>query len=372
MPPGWRGAVHATGALLLRARRGAERARPDHAPGHARRAARGVRGDGRGAGPLGALGQHQGAPRRLDRALRRPRARWSCRPSTSPSTSARCRPRSPPSSTRSTRPSAPGSSTTPTAAARTCPTSRSSRPCSRRRRAARLRRQPRAPRRRRRRACPARCPPTRRRWTRRGVVIAPRPLDDAAIDELAAQMRQPAQRRADLRAQLAANRAGVERMSALAERGGSGPLREAMDAVLDYAERRTRACLEALPDGTREAADVLEAADGDLELRARGHRRGRPARARLHRLGAPARGQPQLPARGHRARRATSPCACSPIPTSRPAPAPTARSRSSRRRARLLNARAPGRRGGRQRRDLLARRRPGPRRLRPRARARGR
>lgn len=100
-----------------------------------------------------------------------------------------------------------------------------------------------------------------------GVVIAPRPLDDAAIDELSQLMRQPPQRRADLRAQLAANRAGVERMSALAERGGSGPLHEAMDAVLDYAERRTRACLEALPDGTREAVDVLEATGGDLELR---------------------------------------------------------------------------------------------------------
>src|SRR4051794_39127230 len=38
-----------------------------------------------------------------------------------------------------------------------------------------------------------------------GVVIAPRVLDEATIDELASQMRQPEQRRADLRAQLAAN-----------------------------------------------------------------------------------------------------------------------------------------------------------------------
>ena len=37
-----------------------------------------------------------------------------------------------------------------------------------------------------------------------GVVIEPRVLDEAAIDELAAQMRRPEQRRADLRAQLAA------------------------------------------------------------------------------------------------------------------------------------------------------------------------
>jgi N-methylhydantoinase B len=100
-----------------------------------------------------------------------------------------------------------------------------------------------------------------------GVVIAPRVLDDAAIDELASQMRQPDQRRADLRAQLAANRTGAQRLIELAGRLGSDALREATAAVLDYAERRTRACLRALPDGPREARDVLEAIGGDLELR---------------------------------------------------------------------------------------------------------
>ena len=100
-----------------------------------------------------------------------------------------------------------------------------------------------------------------------GVVIAPRPLDDAAIDELAARMRQPDQRRADLRAQLAANRIGALRLTELAQRLGRDALREATAAVLDYAERRARACLAALPDGPREARDVLEAFEGDLELR---------------------------------------------------------------------------------------------------------
>ncbi len=100
-----------------------------------------------------------------------------------------------------------------------------------------------------------------------GVVIAPRVLDGGAIDELVAQMRQPDQRRADLRAQLAANRIGARRLRELAERLGPEALREATGAVLDYAERRTRACLAALPDGPREAHDVLEAIDGDLELR---------------------------------------------------------------------------------------------------------
>src|ERR1700761_1470364 len=53
-----------------------------------------------------------------------------------------------------------------------------------------------------------------------GVVIEPRVLDDAAIDELAGQMRRPDQRRADLRAQLAAGRIGALRLRQLAERAG--------------------------------------------------------------------------------------------------------------------------------------------------------
>jgi N-methylhydantoinase B len=99
-----------------------------------------------------------------------------------------------------------------------------------------------------------------------GVVISPRRLDDDAIEELVAQMRQPAQRRADLWAQMAANRAGAKRLVELRERLGADGLREAMAETVDYAERRMRACLEALEDGTREARDVLEGAEGDLEL----------------------------------------------------------------------------------------------------------
>ena len=51
-------------------------ARPDgrdRAPACRRGAARRMRGDGRGADPLGALAQHQGAPRRLDGTVRRDR-----------------------------------------------------------------------------------------------------------------------------------------------------------------------------------------------------------------------------------------------------------------------------------------------------------
>jgi N-methylhydantoinase B len=99
-----------------------------------------------------------------------------------------------------------------------------------------------------------------------GVVIEPRVLDDAAIDELSRRMRRPDQRRADLRAQLAAGRVGALRVGQLAERVGLGALRDAYAEVLAYAERRTRACLQKLEDGERTAEDVLEAREGDLRI----------------------------------------------------------------------------------------------------------
>ena len=110
---------------------------------------------------------------------------------------------------------------------------------------------------------PGSMPADSTRLEEEGVVIPAQPLDDETIRQLAAQMRQPAQRRADLRAQLAANRTGVARLVELHARM---PLAEAMAATIDYAERRTRAALLALSDGERHARDVLEAAEGDLEL----------------------------------------------------------------------------------------------------------
>jgi N-methylhydantoinase B len=99
-----------------------------------------------------------------------------------------------------------------------------------------------------------------------GVVIPPTRLDPETLRELAAQMRNPVQREADLRAQLAAGRAGAERVEALIERFGLDSFRAGLEETLDYAERRTRARIAELPDGVRTATDVLEAPDGDLPL----------------------------------------------------------------------------------------------------------
>jgi N-methylhydantoinase B len=124
-------------------------------------------------------------------------------------------------------------------------------------------------------AMPGSMPADSRTLADEGVVITPQPLSNDLIDALAARMRQPRQRRADLRAQVAANRSGALRMAELARRLGANGLAAATDSVLDYAERRTRACLAALPDGERSGSDVLEAPDGtDLALRLRATVRG--------------------------------------------------------------------------------------------------
>src|SRR3954447_8644057 len=111
---------------------------------------------------------------------------------------------------------------------------------------------------------PGSMPADSRTLDEEGGVIKPQRLDEAAIERLVKQMRQPSQRRADLRAQLAANRTGAIRLGELHDRM---PLKEAMEATIDYAERRTRAAIEELEDGTREAEEVLEAREGDLTLK---------------------------------------------------------------------------------------------------------
>ncbi|HEX2392012.1 MAG TPA: hydantoinase B/oxoprolinase family protein [Solirubrobacterales bacterium] len=91
-----------------------------------------------------------------------------------------------------------------------------------------------------------------------GVVIPPTPATPAELERLAALMRAPRQRLADLRAQQAANRIGEIRLGELAARHGTALLRQGMEEILAYSERRTRAALAALPDGAYSASDVLE------------------------------------------------------------------------------------------------------------------
>jgi N-methylhydantoinase B len=118
---------------------------------------------------------------------------------------------------------------------------------------------------------PGGMPADSRRLEDEGVVIPPTRATDDVLERLAHEMRNPPQRLADLRAQRAANVTGERRLLELIDRNGIERVRDGMAEILDYAERRTRARLAELPDGTYEAEDVLEDdADGtahDVRLR---------------------------------------------------------------------------------------------------------
>src|SRR3981081_1588316 len=60
----------------------------------------------------------------------------------------------------------------------------------------------------------------------------------------------PSDRQSDLRAQRAANRVGVQRFQALAAKYGTETVLQAGEALMDYAERKMRAAIAAMPDGT--------------------------------------------------------------------------------------------------------------------------
>ena len=97
-----------------------------------------------------------------------------------------------------------------------------------------------------------------------GLRIPPVKLHDAGtpvqsvFDLLETNTRTPTERRGDLRAQLAANETGRRRYTDLIAREGAAALDRALEAVLDYAERRMRAAIAELPDGEYRFADTLD------------------------------------------------------------------------------------------------------------------
>jgi N-methylhydantoinase B len=115
---------------------------------------------------------------------------------------------------------------------------------------------------------PGSMPADSRTLEEEGVVIPPIRLDGEVISKLIAQMRNPEERRGDLRAQLAAHRLAEQRVAELCVRRGHDVVVAAMDELFAYSERRMRAGIAALPDGRFEAHDVLEAIEGDLEVHA--------------------------------------------------------------------------------------------------------
>jgi N-methylhydantoinase B len=101
-----------------------------------------------------------------------------------------------------------------------------------------------------------------------GVVIPPTRLDAAALEELVGRMRNPDERRGDLRAQLAAHTLADRRVEELCTRRGRVRVAEAMEELLAYSERVVRGALRELPDGRYDGADALETPERLLEIRA--------------------------------------------------------------------------------------------------------
>ena len=73
----------------------------------------------------------------------------------------------------------------------------------------------------------------------------------------------PRERLSDLRAQMAANRVGVQRFTELCARHGVDTVLASGEALLDYAERKMRAGIAALPDGSWRFEDVFDNLDFD-------------------------------------------------------------------------------------------------------------
>jgi N-methylhydantoinase B len=101
-----------------------------------------------------------------------------------------------------------------------------------------------------------------------GLVLPPVRLTDEVVTILLANMRNPDERRGDLRAQLAAHRLAERRLAELCERRGRERVAAAMSELYAYSERRVRAAIAALPDGRFDGADILEGPDGELAVRA--------------------------------------------------------------------------------------------------------
>jgi N-methylhydantoinase B len=76
----------------------------------------------------------------------------------------------------------------------------------------------------------------------------------------------PRERLSDLRAQMAANRLGIARMQALCAKYSTETVLAAGDALQDYAERKMRAGIAAIPDGTYHFEDRFDAPELDGEF----------------------------------------------------------------------------------------------------------
>src|SRR5258708_1732758 len=91
-------------------------------------------------------------------------------------------------------------------------------------------------------------------------------LQKDVLDLILLNCQVPRERLSDLRAQMAANRLGVQRFQALCAKYRVDTVLAAGEALLDYAERKMRAGIAAIPDGTYRFDDVFDNPEFDHNL----------------------------------------------------------------------------------------------------------
>jgi N-methylhydantoinase B/oxoprolinase/acetone carboxylase alpha subunit len=107
-------------------------------------------------------------------------------------------------------------------------------------------------------AAPGSMPANATEIQQEGLRLPPMLLTAEVRALLLANSRTPVERAGDLDAQIGANVVGTSRLAALVEADA------ALDAALTYGERRMRAALAAIPDGSWSVSDVLDSAGPGL------------------------------------------------------------------------------------------------------------
>ncbi|GAB3596883.1 hydantoinase B/oxoprolinase family protein [Microbacterium tumbae] len=91
-------------------------------------------------------------------------------------------------------------------------------------------------------------------------------MDEDIWHLILTNMQVPAERRADLRAQMAANRLGIQRYREICSRYGADIVEQAGRDLMDYTERKIRLGIAEIPDGTYEFDDLFDSDEFEGEL----------------------------------------------------------------------------------------------------------
>lgn len=106
--------------------------------------------------------------------------------------------------------------------------------------------------------------PIARSLFQEGLIIPPVKLvrkgkiDRDILSLILSNVRTPTEREGDLKAQMMANRIGMERIIELIREFGSKEVREKCEALLNYSERLMRSTIDKIPNGVYKFEDLLE------------------------------------------------------------------------------------------------------------------